>query len=213
MKNYNPQIHHRRSIRLAGYDYKQAGLFFITICVQNRKCLFGDIVESFFEDGSGKCDDGVWGSVEGAPTRGARTLVLNDAGIMVEREWLLLPDRFPQIKLHEYIIMPNHFHGIIEIVRVSLVGAPIYENETQIHNNKHIGEIIGAFKSCSTNAYIAGVKTQSWPPFEKRLWQRNFWEHIIRDEKAYENIRNYILKNPENWITDTLQPEFRKVAC
>ena len=84
---YNPKIHHRKSIRLKGYDYSQAGLFFITICCQNRACLFGEIADGEME--------------------------LNDAGIMVNNEWNKLPQRFNNIKLHECIVMPNHFHTMI----------------------------------------------------------------------------------------------------
>ncbi|TAH02701.1 MAG: transposase [Sphingobacteriales bacterium] len=123
---YNPNIHHRKSIRLKGYDYSQQGLYFITICCQNMVCLFGDIV--------------------GAPLMGAQNsdaqnvdaqdtqaqMILNDAGKMVETEWLTLTNRFSNIILHEFVVMPNHFHGIIEIsddfsavVRAPLVGAPI----------------------------------------------------------------------------------------
>jgi putative transposase len=89
MNNYNPNIHHRRSIRLKGYDYSKEGLYFITICVKDRECLFGKIIN---------------GKIE-----------LNDAGIMIENEWLKVPDRFPNLQLHQYVIMPNHFHAIIEI--------------------------------------------------------------------------------------------------
>ena len=87
----------RRSIRLKGYDYSQSGLYFITICIQNGTCLFGKI--------------------------NAGQLTLNDAGQMVETEWVKLPERFTNLQLHEYIIMPNHFHAIIEIVGAPLVGA------------------------------------------------------------------------------------------
>ena len=92
----NPDIHHRRSIRLKGYDYSQAGLYFITICTQNRLCLFGEI-----ENGE---------------------MILNDPGIMIEHQWQELIYCFDNIKLHEFIVMPNHFHGIIEFVGVPLVG-------------------------------------------------------------------------------------------
>jgi REP element-mobilizing transposase RayT len=141
---------------------------------------------------------------------------------MVEQEWLILTQRFPGIKLHEYIIMPNHFHGIIETVGAPLVGAQSRDPEPAFFQNqskgtpnmpsKHIGQIIGAFKSYTTNAYIKGVKTQNWPEFEKRLWQRNYWEHIIRTPEAYQNISNYIIHNPETWQTDSLQSEIPKAA-
>src|SRR5664279_4794179 len=97
MNNFNPDIHHRRSIRLKGYDYSQPGFYFVTICCQNRDCLFGKI-----ENGK---------------------MILNDAGMMVEREWLKIPDRFQNSRLHEYILMPNHFHAILEIVGATLVVA------------------------------------------------------------------------------------------
>jgi len=92
----NPDIHHRRSIRLKGYDYSQTGLYFITICTQNRLCLFGEI-----ENGE---------------------MILNNAGIMIEHQWQELIYHFDNIKLHEFIVMPNHFHGIIEFAGVPLVG-------------------------------------------------------------------------------------------
>ena len=90
MNKNNPNIHHRRSIRLKGYDYSQKGLYFVTICTQNKKCLFGKIIDN--------------------------KMVLNIAGEMVNKIWLEIPKIFPNTKLHEYIIMPNHFHTIIEIV-------------------------------------------------------------------------------------------------
>ncbi len=90
MTGFNPKIHHRRSIRLKEYDYSQAGLYFITICTHNRERFFGDIDNS--------------------------KMILNHAGIMVENEWLKLKNRYPNIDLHEYIVMPNHFHGVIQIV-------------------------------------------------------------------------------------------------
>jgi REP element-mobilizing transposase RayT len=95
--SYNPEIHKRKSIRLKGYDYSQEGLYFITLCCQNRECLFGQI-----HNGS---------------------MILNDAGKMIENEWLNLENRFPNIELHEFIVMPNHFHGILKIVGAALVAA------------------------------------------------------------------------------------------
>lgn len=94
MNKYNPNIHHRRSIRLKGYDYSQAGLYFITVCVANREYLFGDIVGVSLVD---------------------TQMILNDAGKMVAAEWFKLSKRFKNIRLHEYIVMPNHFHAISAI--------------------------------------------------------------------------------------------------
>ena len=230
---YDPNKHHRRSIRLAGYDYAQAGLYFNTICIQKRKCLLANII--------------------------GESLVLNEAGKMVEMEWLALGERFPAIRLHEYIVMPNHFHGIIEIVGSPLVGD--HRNEkgqpqgiaptsapgnaptsapgnaptsapgigqpqgiapTPTSAQKTVGEIMGAFKSITTGKYIEGVKKHKcvcinnktctcsgWKIFDKKLWQRNYWEHIIRNEESYQRISQYILKNPAKWVEDQLHPQTR----
>lgn len=225
MNKYNPQIHHRRSIRLKGYDYSQAGLYYITICCQDRACLFGEIMD--------------------------RKMILNDAGKMMETQWLNLTTRFPKIILHDFIIMPNHFHAILEIsVRATLVVARTEEailkleeesesesdseSELEINpeleieirsedpesplgrpqgiaptgiaptgagftRNKTVGNIIGAFKSIVTVEYIRGVKSLGWPAFRKRLLQRNYYEHIIRDEGDYKRIADYIVDNPAKW--------------
>ncbi|HHB79547.1 MAG TPA: transposase [Saprospiraceae bacterium] len=158
---YNPKKHHRRSIRLKGYDYSKAGLYFITICAEGRKCLLGKVVD-------GK-------------------MYLNPAGKMIEEEWLKLVQRFPNVKLHDYVVMPNHFHAILEI---------------NTSSGKTLGDMMKAFKSITTVKYIEGVKKKNWPRFNGRLWQRNYWEHIIKTERAYQNISNYIIKNPEKWNTD-----------
>ncbi|MBP6447981.1 MAG: hypothetical protein KA341_14345 [Saprospiraceae bacterium] len=196
---YNPEIHKRKSIRLKGYDYSQAGLYFITICVQNRECLFGNI-----ENGE---------------------MILNDAGKIIDTEWLNLKNRFPNIEFHEYIAMPNHFHGILEIVGATLVVAQneinvVAQNDGIANNvlsdNQHekgqpqgiaptaktIGDMMDAFKSITTVEYIRGVKNLGWKPFDGKLWQRNYYEHIIRNEQSYQTISNYILNNPAKWQED-----------
>ncbi len=178
MKRYNPHIHHRRSIRLKGYDYSQAGLYFITICVEKRECLFGTIING--------------------------EMHLNEAGVMVKTEWLKLNERFNNIALHEFVVMPNHFHAILEIVGASKKIAPTdttTENSTEV-KNKTVGDMVGAFQSIVTVQYIRGVKNLGWTPFNGKLWQRNYYEHIIRNEKSYRNISNYILNNPLKWKED-----------
>ena len=107
MNNYNPHIHHRHSIRLKGYDYSQSGLYYITICVQDRKCLFGKIV---------RINDV---RIEDFEPR-QREMILNDAGKIADNCWLEIPKHFPNAVLHEYIIMPNHVHGIIELIKTGL---------------------------------------------------------------------------------------------
>ena len=201
---YNPNIHHRRSIRLKGYDYSQAGLYFITICTQNRNCLFGEIIN--------------------------HKMILNQAGQMIETEWLKLPKRFTNIQLHEYVVMPNHFHAILEIVDQNNVvdqnkinqynmitqHATVNQNASDERNekgqtqgfdptNKTVGDMVGAYESITTVEYIRGVKNNNWQPFNKKLWQRNYWEHIIRDEKSYKTISDYIINNPLKWDNDKLK--------
>ena len=195
MNNYNPNIHHRKSIRLKGYDYTQAGLYFITICCQYREHLFGEITDG--------------------------EMILNDAGKMVDIQWLELPNRFKNIELHEYIVMPNHFHAILEIVGATLVVA---QNDTTVAQNdvinqnddvinqkgqpqgiaptKTVGDMMDAFKSITTVEYIRGVKTLGWKPFDGKIWQRNYHEHIIRNEQSYQTISEYIINNPAKWTND-----------
>ncbi|MEA3444528.1 MAG: transposase, partial [Bacteroidota bacterium] len=128
-----------------------------------------------------------------------------------ESEWLKLPERFTNIELHEYIVMPNHFHAILQIVGATLVvaqnnmidatekGQPQGIAPTQ---KKTVGDMVGAFESITTVEYIRGVKNNNWNPFDGKLWQRNYWEHIIRNEKSYNTISEYIKNNPDNWNND-----------
>ena len=120
---------------------------------------------------------------------------MNDAGQMVKSEWLKLPKRFKNIQLHEYIVMPNHFHAILEIavVGATLVVArndntPVKNNDMEEKTKKTLGDIIGAFESITTVEYIHGVKQNGWQPFNGKLWRCNYWEHIIRNENEYQRI-------------------------
>jgi len=314
---YDPNRHHRRSIRLKGYDYSQAGAYFITICTQDRACLFGKVVNG--------------------------EMRLNDAGRMVLAEWNMLPERFPHVVLDAFVVMPNHVHGIVvitnpatddtattaptivgtglvpapnagtmgavpdagtmgavpdagtmgavpnagtmgaapnagtmgaapdagtmgaapdagtmgavpnagtmgavpddgattrvaptaativgtdlvpvpddgattrvaptaaTIVGTGLVPVPNAGATTRVAPTvgdivaPTVGDIVGAFKSRVTVEYIRGVKTSGWPPFRGRLWQRNYYEHIIRNERALNAIRQYIIENPRRWQMD-----------
>jgi len=124
---YNPAVHHRRSIRLKGYDYAGDGWYFVTICTRNYLHLFG------------KIDNGI--------------MMANDAGRMVEQQWLGLVDSFANITLREFIVMPNHFHGIVEIVGAPLVGAQNGgkpPNRAPTRGAPTVGNVVGAFKSLTT---------------------------------------------------------------
>jgi len=119
-----------------------------------------------------------------------KKLVLNNAGLMVNAFWAQLPHKFPNVKLHAFIVMPNHIHGIIEIVaNGERLGAPLHT-------------IVQWFKTMTTNAYIKNVRTNNWPTFNGKLWQRNYYEHIIRNERSLYAIMQYIHANPENWLQD-----------
>ena len=190
-KNFSPQ-HHRRSIRVQGYDYSQEGLYFITICCHNRQNLFGEIVEGKMQ--------------------------LNDAGHIVHQCWDEIPNHFPHAALDEFVIMPNHVHGIICIVDTpptavtaddvgADVGAknfsplppPQPSPQRPRGTSKTIGSIVRGFK-------IGVTKWMRHNTPVHDVWQRNYYEHIIRNDAALERIRNYIVNNPAQWEQDSLHP-------
>jgi putative transposase len=297
----------RRSIRLSGYNYCQAGYYFITICIHNREMLLGQISQEKIQ--------------------------LNDAGKMVSEYWKKLSNKFPDIKLDEWVIMPNHIHGIIIIdpvganhacppmegIRPSMESirpktdhcqimcndttpphmgdnttlphmgdnttlphmgdnttlphmgdnttlphmgdnttlphmgdnttlphmcndtplphmgndttlphmgnntplphmgnntplphmgdnmvSPLQQHQSIPNSYAGLGQYISWFKRMTTTNYINQVKSQHWPPFHQKLWQRNYYEHIIRNEKEYWAITKYIKDNPKNWLEDEL---------
>ena len=224
---FDPRLHHRRSIRLPGYDYAGGGAYFVTICTQARKCLFGAIV-----DGG---------------------MILNDAGWLVERVWHGLPQRFGSLVLDAFQIMPNHLHAIfvlpgpgLEPALALATGAPIIQpcaanvgaglapptkghrrggacptqgtasraptgrtgtaslapTTPETPRRTSMGDVVGAFKSISTIALNKlGSRAGARP------LQRNFYEHIIRDVRELEMIRDYIVHNPQCWLEDPENPD------
>ena len=186
---FDPAIHHRRSIRLRGYDYSQAGAYFVTICTQDRTCLFGEPLDG--------------------------EMRLNEAGKMIERWSIKLENKFPDIQCDTFVCMPNHVHFIVvtvgEDLRVchgNIHPSNIYPDGIKKgeHTGSPLQRLVQWFKTMTTNEYIRGVKNQQWPPFNKKLWQRNYWEHIIRDEESLNRIRQYIIDNPLHWTIDSLHP-------
>ncbi len=183
MTGQAPEQSGRRSIRLKGYDYSQAGGYYVTIVTQLRESFFGKI-----------CDG---------------EMIFNDAGRMVNIEWGSLQERFPNIETDVFQVMPNHLHGIIIIHNPEPVGAglvPAHATKATTRVAPTIGEIVGAFKSITTHKYIQGVDEFAWPVFYKKLWQRNYFEHVLRDLADYERIAGYILDNPLNWDQDEENP-------
>jgi putative transposase len=176
---YDPHKHHRRSIRLKGYDYSQAGAYFVTICIKGGQCLLGHVV------------DGV--------------MQLNELGEIVQACWDDLPSHYPNVILDAFGIMPNHVHGIIVIddVGAGLVGAGVGAGFKPAPTKRHgLPEIMRAFKTFSARR-INVMRDQVGTP----LWQRNYYEHIIRNERALNAIREYIINNPANWTTAQLHPD------
>lgn len=170
---YDPKIHHRRSIRKRGYDYSFPGWYFITVCTQGKECVFGAVTE--------------WGTK------------LNDAGRLLAGVWKHLPQRFPQMVPDESVVMPNHFHALFQIVGAPLVGA---QKRAGTRPAPTVGQVVGAFKSVTANRYLRGVQHDQWHPMPSGLWQRNYYEHIIRNERDLEITRAYIRQNPARWNTD-----------
>ncbi|MBD2293049.1 transposase [Anabaena sphaerica FACHB-251] len=193
---YNPDIHHRRSIRLKGYDYSQQGAYFVTICTHQRNCLFGEIVDS--------------------------EMKLNTNGEIARGSWLSIPRHFQNVELDEFVIMPNHLHGIIIIVNNSNAeGEALANQDFQQQQNlssqcfaptgktikingtkpQSLAAIIQNYKSVSTRQINRINKAKG-----SVIWQLNYHEHIIRNEEALNNIRQYIVKNPINWAEDKENP-------
>jgi REP element-mobilizing transposase RayT len=189
MSQFDPSIHHRRSIRLKGYDYSQEGLYFVTVCVQNRECLFGNVVNG--------------------------EMVLNEYGKMVQMAWEELPQHYKNVELDEFVIMPNHIHGIIIIT--DSVGAGLKPAQMTIDTNdaNNVGSVVRAgLKPAPTHGLseiIRALKAFSARKINEirntrgeKLWQRNYWEHIIRNQQSYQRIADYILTNPVKWENDIL---------
>jgi REP element-mobilizing transposase RayT len=167
---YNPEINHRKSIRLKGYDYSQDGAYFLTICTRNK--------ELYFE-------------------------VYSELKEILRRHWVELPERFPYLILDEFIIMPNHIHGII------IVGATPAVAQTDWAGARPaptVGEIVGTFKSLCVNDWLTYIKENKMNAVGK-FWQRNYYEHIIRNEEELAKIREYIQNNPLKWSLDRENPE------
>ena len=178
---YDPLIHHRQSLRLQGYDYSQEGAYYVTVCTRSKKHLFGKII--------------------------GKEMQLNAAGKMIESAWRELPGRFPNIDLDEFIIMPNHIHAVFVIIRTNTNESEPGARSLDRPNGTlpgTVGRILQAYKSITTDEYITGVKQYGWKPFRRKLWQRNYWEHVICDNKDYNHICEYIYDNPANWHKDPL---------
>lgn len=169
------------------YNYADTGAYFVTICAHDRKCLFGSI--------------------------NAETMQPNQAGEMLEEWWIELSKKFPEIGLDEYVVMPNHFHGIVIIGEELAEDLRGRRSERDEKGRPHrgaptLGAILGWFKAMTTNAYIQGIKERDWPPFSQKLWQRSYYDRVIRNDDELSLIRQYIISNPAKWELDHENPGF-----
>jgi len=169
---------HRRSLRLADYDYTQTGAYFVTVCTDGRKCLLGEVADN--------------------------EMRLNGWGKIVQEEWLRTETVRPNVKLDAFIIMPNHLHGIIHLTNVGATRRVAPTGKEKICGPKmgSLGAILGQFKSVTAKRIKAGPRNSG-----VSVWQRNYYEHVIRGEDELEKIREYIVYNPQKWPSDRENPE------
>ncbi len=178
---FNPDIHHRKSIRLRGYDYSQAGMYFVTICTHDRTPLFGEIING--------------------------EMKMNESGVIATDEILVTAKIRHNVSFDEFIVMPNHMHGIITVgarcTRPECVRRECTPQNGQgseaglVQCAPTIGDVVRGYKSAVTKR-INQLRNLPFAP----VWQRNYYEHIIRDEAAYVKIAEYIQTNPQRWQED-----------
>jgi putative transposase len=177
MTSYNSKIHHRQSIRLRGYDYSQVGAYFITICTYQRECMFGEVVD--FQ------------------------MHLNKLGTIVAEEWLSSSKIRPGIELDEWVIMPNHIHAIVVFTLAVGISDPVGAHScAPLHRKpRSLSSLIAGFKSTTTKQINEIRQTPKIP-----VWQRNYYERVVRNEASLNKIQQYIINNPFNWLYDSDNP-------
>ena len=180
---YNPQIHHRHSIRLPEYNYRQPGYYFVTMSTQNRECLFGEIKEE--------------------------KIILSEIGKIVYDFWPKVREHFNNVELDEFIVMPNHFHGIVVIKEILNYRGEDNSRRGNLYcrggvtpprrllSSPRLGQIIAYFKYQTTKHINKLLRMPA-----KKIWQRNYYEHVIRNDQSLYNIRNYIVNNQLKWNKD-----------
>ncbi len=151
----------RKRNRLSGYDYSKDNLYFVTSCVQDRICSFGEVID--------------------------QKMILNENGLIAEKQWNWLGEQYSYLKLHAFVVMPNHIHGIIEINQ--------YQIDQSQKKIKPLSQLMGAYKT-TTSKQIHLLGNLSF------AWHRSFHDHIIRNEQSFENISKYIANNPIKWTED-----------
>lgn len=172
--------HQRRSVRLPGFNYGSIGKYFITICSHRKTHLFGVILHGEMQ--------------------------LNELGLAVQRCWQALPSHFPHVELDQFVIMPNHIHGIISIVSTHIEAekakdiSPLRKQLAVRGTSKTLGSIVRGFK--------AGVTKWARQNMDIcMVWQRNYYDHIIRNDADYLRLAEYIITNPQRWRSDRFYNE------
>ncbi|MDQ1354202.1 MAG: REP-associated tyrosine transposase [Acidobacteriota bacterium] len=186
---FNPEKHHRHSIRLTGYDYSRAGTYFVTICTQDRECFFGDVIEN--------------------------QMILNQNGIITRNCWFGLLKIFNNIQLPDVVIMPNHIHGIIIIqyqVKNHRSCRGLIHQTPDIDSIENPEWILMRIPSLTLGKVIRHFKAHATINIRKNgaghfQWQRNYYEEIIRNNKEMDYKRSYITNNPLEWEEDEANPK------
>jgi REP element-mobilizing transposase RayT len=169
-------IHHRRSIRFQEYDYSLAGAYFVTICAQNRARLFGNVVDG--------------------------EMRLSAYGRVAQDKWNELPTHYANVVLDTFLVMPNHIHGII-VISVGAIHESPLQQPMDITQRRLmlLPKIVGRFKMNSAKRINEMRGTSGLP-----VWQRNYYEHVIRNDESLNKIREYIINNPAQWEFDRENP-------
>ncbi|MEN8242103.1 MAG: transposase [Chloroflexota bacterium] len=172
----NPEKHHRKTTRLRGYDYRQAGFYFVTICTNIRICCLGEVVDG--------------------------EMVLSGSGRIVRAAWFKLPQHYPYVCLDEFIVMPNHFHGIIQLAEPDSMPRRGGFRNPPLQPRHGLTEIVRGFKTWSARE----INQMRGTPGTK-FWQRSFYDHIIRGEDDLDHVRGYIRDNALKWESDRENPD------
>ncbi len=214
---FDPDANYRQSVRLENFDYSSPGAYFVTVCANRRSWLFGDVTEGEMKlNEAGKM---VQEEIQALPTRFDRLEV---------DEFVVMPNH-----LHVIFVFREEETGLGDEGRANTAVRPYRQGEDTIESTRRgelnvrpraetmprdrgkyqhptgtkdgsLGRIVQRLKTFTTQRYIRGVHDLSWPPFEKRLWQRNYFERVIRDENGLQNARNYVLENPLKWHLDVM---------
>ena len=171
---FNPETHSRRSVRLKEYDYSQPGAYFVTVCSWLRGFIFGEIINGKME--------------------------LNEYGMVLKQEWLNINNGRNNIDLDQFVVIPNHMHGIVVINPGGVLQYAPADNALR-SPSQTIGSIIRKYKSTTTRQINIIRSTPGMP-----VWQRNYFEHILRNEIELNNIWKYIRNNPVRWAFDKDNP-------